>query len=69
MTIMMMIGMMMMRKQTSFQADLTFDAGGFLFDPRLTIIVIVIIDCDDDDDDDAGDDENMEVGDQISHTL
>ena len=65
MTIMMMIGMMMMRKQTSFQADLTFDAGGFLFDPRLTSIVIVIIGCDDENDDD---DETMEVGDQISHT-
>ena len=65
MTIMMMIGMMMMRKQTSFQADVTFDAGSFLFDPRLTSIVIVIIGCDDENDDD---DETMEVGDQISHT-
>ena len=38
--------------QSSFQPDVTFDAGGFLFEPQLTSIVIVIVDSDGDDNDD-----------------
>ena len=47
--------------QSSFKPDVTFDAGGFLFEPQLTSIVIAIIDSDghDDSDDDYHDNHNL----------
>ena len=41
-------------EQSSFQPDVTFDAGNSLFDPQLTSLVSVILIIDRDDDDGGG---------------